>query len=615
MIGSRIRKCQSNGKWSGNETSCLAVNCGPLPVLLNGSHVGDMTTYPNKVTSYCDEGFFLRGSKERFCQADRTWSGTQTICEAKDCGNLPVPINGSMIGNQTTYPNKLVFSCDAGFDLIGSNVRRCKADGKWSEEQPTCKAVDCGSLPGLLNGAYVGNLTTYPNKIRSNCNEGFLLRGSAERFCQTNRTWSGTQTICEAKDCGSLMAPKNGSMFGNQTTFPNEVSFRCDEGFIMTGPGKRRCQKDGTWSGNATLCAAVDCGTLHAPMNGSLHGDLTVFPESVRFSCDVGFIMSGPPVRHCQSNGSWSGNETVCNAIDCGKLSAPVNGTVYGEDTIYPNILQFTCDEGFTLYGATQRRCQSNGTWSERETTCQANDCGSLAVPRNGSFVGNKTTYPNMITFTCDAGFILIGSAVRQCQANKTWSGCDTYCQAIDCGSLGIPLNGSATGDLTVYPNIKHFTCDPGFILSGSSKRVCQGNGTWSGTKTTCAAIDCGNLPTPRNGSIHGEHTTYSNTLRFICDDGFTLVGSTIRKCGANGTWSGVGTVCKANDCGKLLTPQNGSLFGNITTYPNKVTFTCDEGFIIRGSKVRQCQADRTWTGNDTYCDGEQGTEDFLSMY
>lgn len=58
---------------------------------------------------------------------------------AKDCENLPVPINGSMIGNQTTYPNKLVFSCDAGFDLIGSNVRRCKADGKWSEEQPTCK--------------------------------------------------------------------------------------------------------------------------------------------------------------------------------------------------------------------------------------------------------------------------------------------------------------------------------------------------------------------------------------------------------------------------------------------------------------------------------------------
>ena len=75
------------------------------------------------------------------------------------------------------------------------------------------------------------------------------------------------------------MAPKNGSMFGNQTTFPNEVSFRCDEGFIMTGPGKRRCQKDGTWSGNATLCAGIevcfcgDCrGLLDIPSSGIYSG-------------------------------------------------------------------------------------------------------------------------------------------------------------------------------------------------------------------------------------------------------------------------------------------------------------------------------------------------------
>ena len=58
---------------------------------------------------------------------------------ARDCGDLPVPMNGSVTGNETTYPNQLSFSCDDGFDLIGSTVRRCQADGKWSEEQATCK--------------------------------------------------------------------------------------------------------------------------------------------------------------------------------------------------------------------------------------------------------------------------------------------------------------------------------------------------------------------------------------------------------------------------------------------------------------------------------------------
>ena len=58
---------------------------------------------------------------------------------------------------------------------------------------------------------------------------------------------------------------------------------------------------------------AVDCGSLDSPMNGSFFGNLTVFPNSVRFDCDAGFILSGSSVRTCQSNGIWSGYETKCS--------------------------------------------------------------------------------------------------------------------------------------------------------------------------------------------------------------------------------------------------------------------------------------------------------------
>ena len=60
-----------------------------------------------------------------------------------------------------------------------------------------------------------------------------------------------------------------------------------------------------------------------------------------------------------------------------------------------------------------------------------------------------------------------------------------------------------------------------------------------------------------------------------------------------------------ANDCGNLSVLQNGSLFGSETTFPNVITFSCDEGFLLKGSKVRKCQANKTWTGNTTYCDGK----------
>lgn len=56
----------------------------------------------------------------------------------------------------------------------------------------------------------------------------------------------------------------------------------------------------------------------------------------------------------------------------------------------------------------------------------------------------------------------------------------------MDCGHLSTPKNGSLSGDLTVFPNIVSFDCDPGFALDGSSKRSCQANGNWSRSPTDC---------------------------------------------------------------------------------------------------------------------------------
>ena len=61
----------------------------------------------------------------------------------------------------------------------------------------------------------------------------------------------------------------------------------------------------------------------------------------------------------------------VIPAIDCGIVQTPQNGTMRGGMTIYPNLLRFDCDVGFTLYGSNSRKCQANGNWSGSEALCK----------------------------------------------------------------------------------------------------------------------------------------------------------------------------------------------------------------------------------------------------
>ena len=65
--------------------------------------------------------------------------------------------------------------------------------------------------------------------------------------------------------------------------------------------------------------------------------------------------------------------------------------------------------------------------------------------------------------------------------------------------------------------------------------------------------ISCGDLPTPPNGNKIGTLTSYGATAIFSCNTGYTLVGSRVRECMANGLWSGAEVRCLGR-CGVSMT-------------------------------------------------------------
>lgn len=54
------------------------------------------------------------------------------------------------------------------------------------------------------------------------------------------------------------------------------------------------------------------------------------------------------------------------------------------------------------------------------------------------------------------------------------------------CGDPGVPSHGSREeSDFRIRSKV-HFTCATGYVLFGSSERMCFPNGTWSGTQPSC---------------------------------------------------------------------------------------------------------------------------------
>ena len=58
-------------------------------------------------------------------------------------------------------------------------------------------------------------------------------------------------------------------------------------------------------------------------------------------------------------------------AVDCGRPEPLQNGSIIGENTVYPNFVDHICDEGFILRGSPKMKCQANGTWSKTSSFCQ----------------------------------------------------------------------------------------------------------------------------------------------------------------------------------------------------------------------------------------------------
>ncbi|KAI8483449.1 hypothetical protein Bbelb_387810 [Branchiostoma belcheri] len=171
-------------------------------------------------------------------------------------------------------------------------------------------------------------------------------------------------------------------------------------------------------------------------------------------------------------------------AVQCPLLSPLLHGSVSGSNS-YGDVVHFTCEQGYRLVGKSSLTCLSDGTWNGNSPTCTAAQCALLSPPLHGSVSGSNS-YGDVVHFTCDQGHRLVGKSSLTCLSDGTWNGNSPTCTAVQCPSLSPPLHGSVSGSNS-YDDVVHFTCDQGYRLVGKSSLTCLSDGTWSGRSATCA--------------------------------------------------------------------------------------------------------------------------------
>ncbi|KAM9154315.1 fibulin-7 [Pangshura tecta] len=91
--------------------------------------------------------------------------------------------------------------------------------------------------------------------------------------------------------------------------------------------------------------------------------------------------------------------------------------------------------------------------------------------------------------------------------------------QSVSCPALDAPVDGRRFGTKYFVDHEVHFTCEPGFQLTGSSTRVCQANGSWTGEAPRCKVISkCLSNPCQNGGTCVDGVNQYKCT----CPQGWT---------------------------------------------------------------------------------------------
>ncbi|TRZ23141.1 hypothetical protein HGM15179_003995 [Zosterops borbonicus] len=403
--------------------------------------------------------------------------------------------------------------------------------------------------------------------------EGVISDGSSIRIDFLAQEPSATTAFnirFEAFERGHCYEPyiQNGNFTTSDPTYNlgTTVEFTCDPGHSLEqGPAVIECinMRDPYWNDTEPLCRATCGGELTAVAGVILSPN---WPEPYTEGEDcIWRIHVGEEKRLFLDIQLLNiTNSDILTIYDGDELSARILGQYVGSSgpqKLYsssPDLtIQFHSDPAGLIFGKGQGFIMNYIEVSRNDS------CSDLPEIQNGWKTTSHTELVRgaKITYQCDPGYDIVGSDTLTCQWDLSWSSDPPFCEKImyctDPGEVEHSTRLISDPVLLVGTTIQ-YTCNPGFVLEGSSLLTCYSRETgtpiWTSRLPHCVSeesLACDNPGLPENGYqiLYKRLYLPGESLTFMCYEGFELMGEVTIKCilGQPSHWSGPLPICKVN--------------------------------------------------------------------
>ncbi|KAK2505879.1 hypothetical protein MC885_000389 [Smutsia gigantea] len=138
------------------------------------------------------------------------------------------------------------------------------------------------------------------------------------------------------------------------------------------------------------------------------------------------------------------------------------------------------------------------------------------------------------------------------------------------------------------------YLCIKGFHLVGEKTLFCNASEQWNASAPTCHLGHCPD-PVLVNGEFSSSGPVHvRDKITFKCNEPYILKGSDWSQCLENHTWVPPFPVCRSRDCGPPENPAHGYFEGSDFSSGSTITYYCEERYRLVGAKDHQC-VDGEW--------------------